>query len=114
MENGQEFRVITGAQLREVARHAAGLGFAPRVSIEVAEMAEPDAVMVARVDSSCGVMRSPLSPAIRARIIIDPGDNGEPFEVTSDVLAAVWEKLPTVAEFDAELDLLEAAVRGTR
>jgi hypothetical protein len=106
---GDELRVITGARLRQLAHNASEHLLPWRLSAEVIVSLPSEGVSVARLAPE------PLQPSAsgetrRAVVVIDLGE-GKSGEAVLDVLAGDWDSLPTVAEFDAELD---AARPGTR
>lgn len=107
-----EFRVMTFSRLRQLGQRARENGLTRYLSPESLSLIDPGSICLARLAAAerCG----PLVPHYRAAVVVQLTGVEELSEVVMDVLHEDWHALPTVTEFDAELDLFEAAVSGTR
>jgi hypothetical protein len=103
----EEYRVMTLGRLKRVNQNAMECGLPRWARPAALEQLDSDGICLAKATRSerCG----PRVPHYRVLVLTSLGH-----EMTVDMLPEDWNALPTVAEFDAELDLFEAAVRGTR
>jgi hypothetical protein len=107
MSISTEFKVITPGRLRQLTENAAKAGM--RHCLRENELAalESNTINIARVIRSerCG----PLKPHYFISVVVQL-DGKDPGAVSVDILPADWDALPTVAEFDRELDVMELAL----
>jgi hypothetical protein len=105
-----EFRVITPGRLRKLTESAAAAGLEHILSQRDLAALESSPVNIARVirKERCG----PLRPHYFINVVVQQPDStlGEPLGIVVDILPADWDALPTVAEFDRELDVIGGAL----
>lgn len=106
-----DYKVMTLSRLKRATQNAMEHGLERWLEPDITEMMSPEAICLAQATES--IRHSPRRHC-RVMVLVQLDGSGELGEMSLDMMPEDWDALPTVAEFDAELDLFEAAVRGTR